>query len=53
VNGLKSFYNKTKTKMDQGVDEMRTKMNVIEQKLMQTDEQPEKKKEKEAARKKA
>lgn len=39
--------------MDQGVDEMRTKMNEFEQKLMLNDEQTEKKKELEAARKKA
>ena len=53
MGGLKSFYTRTKTKMDQGVDDMRVKMNVIEQKLMQTDDAIEKKKEAQEARRKA
>ena len=41
-DGLKNFYNKTKTKMDKGVDAMHVKMNELEKKLMQTDEKNEK-----------
>ena len=33
-DGLKNFYNKTKTKMDKGVDAMHVKMNELEKKLM-------------------
>ena len=38
LGGLKSFYNKTKKTMDQGVDEIKLKVNSLESKFKTSDE---------------
>jgi len=50
MGGLKNLYNKTKEKIEASTDEMRNKMNALEDKLMQTEEKKEQKIEREEAR---